>query len=312
MNTMTLHLLKTSLLLLSLLSISFSGWAVTESSNVSTEENTDEVLDDIRWYQVEVLIFKQQQKLDQVDEKWPHNIALSYPYNWVNLSDKPSASEEPILAEDSDAEETSDREPFPEFVMLPKQQRVLEEAAQRFKRNKMAVLFHEAWQQKFIKNNNENAPSILIRGGTQFDQHYELEGSISIELSRYLHFHTNLWFTHFAYNVGQNTDWPTLPSSPDQEISFDRGDSLDQLSLNNSFNNEFRIDNQAENNPLLDSTYIVEQISLMKQSRRMRSTETHYLDHPEIGIMLIFTPLEIPETADTEKETDTPLQSINP
>jgi hypothetical protein len=31
----------------------------------------------------------------------------------------------------------------------------------------------------------------------------------------------------------------------------------------------------------------------MKQRRRMRSTELHYIDNPELGLMIYIVPLEI-------------------
>ena len=41
------------------------------------------------------------------------------------------------------------------------------------------------------------------------------------------------------------------------------------------------------------SAYLVEEIILMQQNRRMRSEELHYIDHPRLGITIKITPYEL-------------------
>jgi len=41
--------------------------------------------------------------------------------------------------------------------------------------------------------------------------------------------------------------------------------------------------------------------------RRMRSKEVHYIDHPLIGILVLATPFELPETNENEEVVDQPL-----
>ena len=45
----------------------------------------------------------------------------------------------------------------------------------------------------------------------------------------------------------------------------------------------------------------------LKESRRMRSTVVHYLDHPFMGLVVIITPIELPEPEE-EVLTDTPIR----
>lgn len=44
------------------------------------------------------------------------------------------------------------------------------------------------------------------------------------------------------------------------------------------------------------SAYLVEEIILMQQNRRMRSEELHYIDHPRLGITIKITPYELTDT----------------
>lgn len=41
----------------------------------------------------------------------------------------------------------------------------------------------------------------------------------------------------------------------------------------------------------------------LKESRRMRSTEIHYLDHPFMGMVVVITPVELPEPAEEIQQT---------
>jgi hypothetical protein len=41
----------------------------------------------------------------------------------------------------------------------------------------------------------------------------------------------------------------------------------------------------------------------LKESRRMRSTEIHYLDNPFMGLVVVITPVELPEPAEEIQKT---------
>ncbi len=90
----------------------------------------------------------------------------------------------------------------------------LSDEARRLGRDrKMRLLFHNAWRQPFYSQ--EQAPALVITGGDLYEDHYELEGTISLSLSRYLHIHTNLWLTQFEANTGKNEEhWRWLPDRP--------------------------------------------------------------------------------------------------
>lgn len=52
---------------------------------------------------------------------------------------------------------------------------------------------------------------------------------------------------------------------------------------------------------ILDRSWQISQIIPLRQSRRMRSGEVHYLDHPRLGILALITPVEAPVIAQTEQ-----------
>jgi len=90
---------------------------------------------------------------------------------------------------------------------------------------------------------------------------YELEGTITISLSRYLHTYADLVLRK-----------PRLTIDPSIEVP-----GLDASVIEN-----------------LPDTRILNNHSL-KERRRMRSNKLHYLDNPEFSMLILITPYEAPE-----------------
>lgn len=127
------------------------------------------------------------------------------------------------------------------------------------KQQDMKVLFHKAWKQDLT--NRSSSPAIQIQGGQKFYNHNELEGWVKFSLERYLHIETNLWLSKGNSNI------PRI----DQRSSY--GDTVD-----------------ISESSMLGS--VGNQTVILRQSRRMKSNEAHYLDHPLMGVLTIITPLD--------------------
>ncbi len=264
-----------------------------ESSIDSTQPSSEQTNDhgnEGRWFQVEMIVFAQNPNQRQ-QETWPTNIAIAYPPNWKQLED-------PEQTEHVDVEallETAD------YYQLPIEQRLLNNNIRDLERSVgHRVLFHEAWRQQVW--GADEAPSLLINGGKQYGEHFELEGSVQLSVARYLHLKTNLWFTEFHHNFGQEaSDYPPLPAVPTRDTRDEAQSatehhlpSWDQLQLISS-----------EYEKILDQPYVSSRITTMQQKRRMRSKEIHYIDHPVIGILIYILPYELPETEpESEAEID--------
>ena len=94
---------------------------------------------------------------------------------------------------------------------------------------------------------------------------YELEGKITIGLSRYLHTYADLVLRK-----------PRLTIDPSIEVP-----GMEQSVIEN-----------------LPDTRILNNHSL-KERRRMRSNKLHYLDNPEFSMLILITPYEAPEVDQT-------------
>jgi hypothetical protein len=220
-------------------------------------------------------------------------------------------------------------QPLVAFTQLTEDQLQLTEAANKIiNQYDFRPLFHKAWRQTV--NDRDNAISIIVTGGEAYDEHYELEGTVKISVERYLHINTDLWLNQFVSKTGQDQpSWPLLPAIPinidesnatDLDITLEATNNFDASNidlttgtlLDNGSNIEKNITDGLENAPITDilsgankaleqqlklmsdAQYAVERTVVMRQHRRMRSKELHYIDHPLFGLLIKIIPYDRP------------------
>ncbi|WP_019530279.1 CsiV family protein [Dasania marina] len=277
-----------------------------------------------QWYQVEMLVFANNNPDAALGEQWPEELGLKYPAAIINLQPPISAitTESPLpsltglqTAASADQAQPSIT-PLKAFVTLPTEQHQLTEVARNVNGEyAFRPLFHQAWRQTI--DERDESLSIVITGGAAFDNHFELEGSIKISVERYLHIHTDLWLNRFISNVGdEQPNWPLLPPipqslderdasqlpiAPPSLMTEDNGlpAAIEQAPATDPLQgaNQFLAQQLAY---LQDNHYRVEKTIVMRQHRRMRSDELHYIDHPLMGVLIRITPYQANvEGADT-------------
>lgn len=223
------------------------------------------------------------------------------------------------------------------FVKLPAEQLQLTDIVERIsRRSNYRFLMHDSWLQP-VQDRDTSIP-ILIRAGEKFDDHFELEGSIKISVERYLHISTDLWLSRFVNKTSaEELLWPVLPKQPntilnappedstspllvsmDGSASTDAGNSFVSGDLSFSGLRQSSTDPASDSNTLaevLDNSfqsydsffdfkqryYRAERTATMRQSRRMRSNELHYIDHPLMGLLIKIMPYEpAPQALESE------------
>lgn len=267
------------------------------------------------WFQVELIVFARE-NADTGVETWPRNIQLGYPFNWVELKDAPSeASTTPTeeelpswdrgLARLNQARDTDNA-----LYRLPESERSMDRYANAMARSgEYRILFHEAWRQAMVEM--DNSPAILVTGGEKFGNHYELEGSVTLSVSRYLHLHTRLWLTQFEPNFGQPPGaWPELPRRPNQPLpeGATQAPSIGNSWSDSEWNRESSggsawdtsLNTTSSQPDFLGEDYLPSRIVTMTQQRRMRSEELHYIDHPLFGLLIKITPYKRGDEASTQ------------
>lgn len=144
--------------------------------------------------------------------------------------------------------------------------RALERSAQH------TLLFHALWRQPLA--DPDAAIPLYVQGGLRYGDQHELQGSITLRFNANrdrIVIDTNLWLTEFSAVADIDGAWQ-LPEIPEQMKSLlDRPDSSSQ-----------RLE------------YGVNRVFHLQQSRDMRSTEFHYIDHPAMGVVILVEPYEVP------------------
>ena len=158
------------------------------------------------------------------------------------------------------------------FQALPNLQ--LQAEARRIQQQRdMKVIWHQAWVEPIQEQEQAVVHPLDIRLSDQLDIH--LSGSFSLHRSRFLHLTTDLVVQHYqpAPLVLPEDLQPVLNSAR----SDYRTDLLTQAAIASS---------AAEETALLPL-----RAARIQQSRRMRSGELHYIDHPLLGIVVKVVPV---------------------
>lgn len=201
------------------------------------------------------------------------------------FEDKSRFSRDPLLAESARPTATMDAEPdetgvpvllddlfrgdFPDaFRDVTHENPQLSRIAGSLRRStNYRLLEHLAWRQPL----DESGFPVLIQGGERYNDVYELDGTITVSRSRFLHAQVNLWFTEFA---------PMRPSRRFGRANRDVPD-VDQAMLDRYPELVAWAEQRDTRAPI--------HTHLLSQSRRMRSDTVHFIDHPFFGVVIKVT-----------------------
>ncbi len=216
------------------------------------------------------------------------------------------------------------------FVKLDRELRDLNDSARALdRRAKYNVVFHQAW--RFAADKNAADPWVLIKAGKQFQDRFEIEGSLRFYKSRFLHFQADLWLASFADNNVEPAKWiepPAFPSIPEPSLSDQQANrqsldvSINEAQLENFFIGTLGRENVALNSLAIDSasiervdppqeeapaalqpaSYPVSSLWVFNQSKRLEEQQSYYLDHPKMGILVTIKSHQVEITNPLEEE----------
>jgi hypothetical protein len=160
------------------------------------------------------------------------------------------------------------------------------------------TLFHETWLQP-MAGDADSIPIVIDRSGDQQDWP-QLQGSVRLYLSRYLHIETNLWLNTDGSYIPGSWAMPAPPlgpvsliviePEPEQEVELGAEQSM--LSADSLFDApEDAAEGPLDANEPPGPMYPWRHAVALTEKRRMRSEEVHYLDHPMLGLVVKLTPL---------------------
>jgi hypothetical protein len=263
------------------------------------------------WYRVELLIFSN--PAGSASEEWEATPELAYPELTRFLSDPDqsvtaspgegaSALFAPPQQDPGDPDTTGHNPARPEpFATLPAtEQEFRGTAAQMQRSGRYRKLFHQAWAQP-IGRQSEALSIVLDRSGDE-EQWPALQGTIKLYVSRYLYLETNLWLNTSGEYLQSSWRMPAPPLGPATTVSIDEFllSEPEPLPQQPSPTHDVQA---AQFSPLevpsdmeaLEPVYPYAHAVLLKQTRRMRSKEVNYIDHPMFGVVVKVTPLSTAE-----------------
>lgn len=278
--------------------------------------------EDERWFEVELIVFAHLNKDALESEDWPGITSVGLPEKLVELSfpdpkkairnkkarlarqqAKTSDPGDPSAGDDSAPGEAI-VEPIPmpvAFEMLPEDELQLKEATRRLANSRQfKPLIHVAWRQPTF--DRKRAQTVLIYDGmTKSAPKIKADslpetgplspnviGTVQLSVARYLHLAADL-----AYRTPV-TERVAVPL-PDLVLWYDRP----YPTLAQHQGPAYRLEEWS-----------AIQGFQLKESRRMRSGKTHYLDNPFFGIVVLVTPVELPRDPE-EESAPNPLRNIS-
>lgn len=244
---------------------------------------------DAPWYQVEIVVFENLAPGQTGTEVWPDDPGLPDSSTRVDLipwAKRDSATVElPVAtgdamapAADAAPEQTGGAEPdsaesqavsdaagLRPFVVLPEKFLRMNDLTRKLEKSaQYRVLVHTGWRQPLTKA-AKGQPVHISAGASDAP----LDGNVTVSLSRYLHLQADLVLRKaLATNAAPPAEAPstTTPAATSETAA---------------------LQSAAPPQPM---------IFRMTQSRRMRSTEIHYLDHPAMGVIAQITPVKLADT----------------
>jgi len=181
------------------------------------------------------------------------------------------------------------------YVLLPANQFELNNLHRRIREDTdKRLLLHAAWRQPVEAHGV--AEPVLIQTGEQYGILFEVEGMVTLKKSRHLHIDTDLVYTKFQRQLLNNgLHWEIF----DRQASVPPLDNLSADMLGRFSSST----HQA-------SEYQAELTTALRQTRRIKPSELHYLDHPLLGMLVSVSEYQPPDPVLEMPEFD--LDSLPP
>lgn len=257
--------------------------------------------DAVPWYQVEVIVFAQQDLYRT--EKHRKDLKLAYPGNWRVLKNSGIGQQQGQQQSTPTGELAEQMETA--YVSLGERDFKLGSDEYALKRAPgYRVMLHQAWRQQGL--DADQSPWVIVAGGETYGDHHELEGSVRLVLNRFLHFQANLWHTRFGapapsataafpsqegstlqpVDINAVESWPTLPKQPWKNDTAPGSDSAGDYSTQQA----------APAWSYESPVYGIEDMVALNQTTRLQLGELTYLDHPNMGVLVLVSRYQPGET----------------
>lgn len=268
--------------------------ALIPHTKVFAAQLDDNQAEAVSWYQIEVILFKNTQEFEQ--DKEHITIDMTPPDQKLVL-----VKGEPMVNSQLQRLNTADLKLNKSFKAMSRSKNY-------------EVLEFAGWKQPLMKE--QPGIPLVITSGQKYGQHHELEGKLTFRKSRYLHLHANLYMADYKQGSSFNLQSWLLEddniatritelhkAGGEQSATADTQnnvmlsgsiDSSTETDLTKQQGNDGSETTETSKEQMSSATYVASNIAHMNETRRMRSGEIHYLDHPKFGLLVTIEPTDPP------------------
>lgn len=257
-------------------------------------------------YQVEVIVFASNS--GDSEETWPTPQELNLPANTIALLPETAAGTAPMpagvipdgAAQAGNADNAipataavATNNPLPPlYSELPLNKKMLNDWRDRLRGSgKYRVLAHTGWLQP--ANGADAAKPVVITGGTQYGEHFELEGSVRISGNgNPLKVSAGLWLSSFIPGTENTLSTSLLPILPKPVLpAVDNSAAADpSTAATNRENTETDNTGSENSNPVMTTPaaplYGISRIITHRAQDNLSLNKALYLDHPVLGVVI--------------------------
>ena len=178
-------------------------------------------------------------------------------------------------------------------------------------RSDMKVVWHQAWIEEL--QDSANAYDHEVTASYEEENfRIDISGSFNLYRSRYIHIRPDLEVDQLIFTIPadaplsgettENTEEGAMTMAVTSDTISDNIGNSDALPGVEGQMTILPPDQGITNEPVAEPEpeWIPLRAAKIERSRRMRSGEVHYLDHPLVGIVVKVTPYEVPEEASEE------------
>jgi len=221
------------------------------------------------WYQIELILFAHNAPAATLNELFPVDPGLPA----INRA-LPLTSAKALSFDEDDLQ--------PYRLLLPEQLQLGSEWRRINRSSSFTPLLHIGWQQPVVAV--DEAQAVRIISPPELAGHRVI-GTLQVSLARYLHIDSDLLYIQGGAPAEE------LFEAVD-ELAFEDGAADEMAMTNESFTTE-----TEKSDRFISATDITAtgERYRMRQKRRLRSRELHYLDHPRFGLMVQIVPVEVEE-----------------
>jgi len=230
-----------------------------------------------RQFDIEVVIFKRAIDAEKTNESWPQNLPSIEFKNSGSLNDSNYRARKGV-------------------VMLPASEYKLNDQVTKLSQHAgFKILMHKAWRQG--DKGRYGSPSFHIKAGKDFSKRFNEDGTIRLNTPAVsnegiteqsipkpipqLEGKLQIFVEHYLY-ADLELD---LKAPGTRSLGF-LPQEFNESNIQPSFNNQVtHVGMMEEIAPSIHEEEFL-QTFRMDQKRRMRSNETHYLDHPLLGVLI--------------------------